>query len=116
MTRLVTFLLIGALAASAQYRRGSMGPRGNAPTITGEIAAEFAGVLKKVDGSKIYLELSDGNTMEFRATRKTKITLAGKEAKLKDLVEGGLALIEGKHAPGAIEAVTIVMKSKEKQP
>jgi hypothetical protein len=116
MMRLLTVVLLGALAASAQYRRGSQGPRGNAPTITGEIAAEFAGVLKKVDGSKIYLELSDGNTMEFRATRKTKITLAGKEAKLKDLVEGGLALIEGKHAPGAIEAVTIVMKSKEKQP
>lgn len=116
MTKLIAFLLIGALSATAQYRRGSTGPRGNAPTITGEIAAEFAGVLKKIDGSKIYLELSDGNTMEFRATRKTKITLAGKEAKLKDLVEGGLALIEGKHAPGAIEAVTIVMKSKEKQP
>lgn len=101
-------------AASAQYF--PPGPRGNAPTITGAIAAEFAGVLKKIDGSKLYVELGDGNTMEFRTTRKTRITVLGKTAKLKDLSEGEVIEVSGKHGPGAIEAVVIVMKSKDKRP
>ena len=110
---LIALLLICSLAATAQYRRGgSAGPKNNPGGLAHEPAASFAGILKKVDGSKIYLELADGNMMEFRATRKTAYTVAGKAAKLKDLVEGRLVEIEGRHAPGAIEAVTVTIKDK----
>src|SRR5687767_11768688 len=113
MIRLVVALvLICSVPAAAQYRRGSSGPKNNPGGLANEPAASFHGILKKVDGTKLYLELADGNMMEFRATRKTIYKVAGKSAKLKDLVEGRLAEIEGRHAPGAIEAVTVTVKDK----
>jgi hypothetical protein len=115
MIRVLAALLlvvIYSLPVEAQYRRGSNGPKNNPGGLANEPAASFHGILKKVDGSKIYLELADGNMMEFRATRKSTYMVAGKPAKLKDLVEGRLAEIEGRHAPGAIEAVTVTIKDK----
>ncbi len=109
-------LLLLPFVSWGQYRRVPAGPRNNPGPIANELAADFAGTLKKVDGSKLWLELADGNMMEFRATRKTKFLVDGKAGKLKDLVEGELAEIEGRHAPGAIEAVTVTLKHKEKRP
>ena len=55
------------------------------------------------------LKLPDGNIMEFRATRKSKFKVSGKDAKLKDLVSGQAAEIDGRYFLGGVDVVTVVV-------
>ena len=120
MNRAIVFGLValalamppGAFAQGGRGGRGS-GPKGNPTPLDVESAAKFAGLIKAVDGSKILLELPDGNIMEFRATRKTRFKVPGKPGTRKDLASGQSAEIEGRHALGAIEAVTVTVKAKQ---
>jgi hypothetical protein len=77
-------------------------------------AATFKGVIKAVDGGKVQVELPDGNLMEFRATRKSKIQVSGKAAKWKDLAPGQTVEIEGRRVLREIEIVSAVVATKKK--
>ena len=50
--------------------------------------------------------------MEFRATRKSKFKVAGKDAKLKDLTSGQAAEIDGRYFLGAVDVVTVIVAAK----
>ncbi|BDC52073.1 hypothetical protein F183_A43880 [Bryobacterales bacterium F-183] len=101
--RVASLLLVAAsCVALAQGRRGNPPPQE-----IHKIAADFEGVLKKVNGSKILLEVADGNVMEITTTRKTAVVIKGKHAQVKQLVEDQPIQVEARRGPGAVEAVTI---------
>jgi hypothetical protein len=79
-------------------------------------AASFQGTIKAVDGSKILLELPDGNIIEFRATRKSKVQVGGRNARLKDLASGQAAEIDGRYVLGVVEAVKVTAKPPGQRP
>jgi hypothetical protein len=94
-----------AIVGAAQVRRVPQQTRGAPQEV--QPTASFKGVLKAVEGGKILLEMPDGNIMEFRTSRKSKFTIAGKEAKWKDLPVGQPAEVDGRHVLGIVEAVTV---------
>lgn len=96
--------------ACAQGRRGNPPPQA-----IDRIAADFQGVLKKVNGSKLLLEVADGNVMEIVATRKTIVLIKGKPGKLKELVEDEPVHVEARRGPGAVEATAIRQGAAEEE-
>jgi hypothetical protein len=97
-----------SVVATASFPVLAQGRRGNPPPqAIDKIAADFQGVLKKVNGSRLLLEVADGNVMEIVTTRKTEILIKGKPGKLKQLVEEEPIHIEARRGPGAIEATTV---------
>lgn len=105
--RIFACLAVLSVAAPGQMRRSQRSSSESQVEI--QPAASFKGVIKTVDGSKILLELPDGNIMEFRATRKSKFKVSGKDAKLKDLVSGQAAEIDGRYFLGGVDVVTVVV-------
>lgn len=90
------------VSATAQGRRGNPPPQA-----IDKIAADFQGVLKKVNGSKLLLEVTDGNVMEIVANRKTEVFIKGKPGSVKQLVVDEPIQIEARRGAGAIEATAI---------
>jgi hypothetical protein len=84
-----------------------------------EPAATFAGTFKKADTKRsvFYIEMSDGNTMEFRLTRKTQIR--GKKGtstwKIEELEDGDTVEVEGRRVLREVvaETITVTLRARD---
>jgi hypothetical protein len=117
---ILSLLALGILPMAGQVRRRTP----SSPLPANQPAATFKGTIKSVEGGKLQLELPDGNLMEFFTTRKSRIQLADpdgkgndtklKDVKLKDLVPGQTAEIEGRRVLRELELVSAVVTMSKK--
>ena len=77
--------------------------------------ATFSGVVQEIGDKKIDLQDSDGNTLTFVLTHKTRYFAGNKKIKLSDIQAGDRLSIETKRFPdGELEAVNVRLEPKQK--
>jgi len=101
------FILLGlvTVVVPAQYRRGRQQDI-NAPVE--RMPADFEGSVRGVTSKELVIETADGNTLQFRLTRKTEY-YTGKQKSKASAVEVGMhAKVEGRKAPdNSLDAVRV---------
>ena len=77
--------------------------------------ATFSGVVEEIDAKKIDLQDSDGNTLRFVLTHKTRYFAGTKKIKASDIKRGDQLSIETKRFPdGELEAINVRVQSPHK--
>jgi energy-coupling factor transporter transmembrane protein EcfT len=113
--------LLADAPAAAQMRRGRSTGATNATGATpgmSALVANFEGTLKVAGKKGLTVELTNGNTVEFRTTKKTEfLDDKSKKVQLKDLEIDALIKIEGVKDPfGYITANKVILASKVDPP
>jgi len=115
---MVLYRLVAAIVAMISSIWGSSSSTATAQNVR-EPAATFAGTFKKADTKRsvFYIEMSDGNTMEFRLTRKTQIR--GKKGtstwKIEELEDGDTVEVEGRRVLREVvaESITVTLRARD---
>jgi hypothetical protein len=106
MFRSFLVALLLASTCPAQYRRGRQQDPYGGPVDS--MAADFQGTVRGVTSKDLVMETADGNTMEFRITRKTVIRRGNAEAKASAIEVGMKVNVAAKKAPdNSLDAVRI---------
>jgi hypothetical protein len=95
-----------AAFASQFAGRGGQFPGGNTGTGTGQTGARggITGTVKLVDGTTVYVETADGQTLIVKTSGTTTVSAPGA---LKDLTAGSSVTIVGQNADGTVTATSI---------
>lgn len=100
-------LLLVCAAAWGQFYGGWRPERKSDKSVEVALPA-FAGTAQAVTAKTLILELSDGNTMNFKCTKKTAWLDGDKRVKADAFKEGDMIVVEGKKAPdGTMDAVNV---------
>jgi hypothetical protein len=100
-------LMLVSVAAWGQYYGGYAPERKSDKSVEVALPA-FAGTAQTVTARLLTLELSDGNTMNFKCSKKTVWLDGEKRVKPEAIKEGDMIVVEGKKAPdGTMDAVYV---------
>jgi len=111
---LVLLALLAEVPASAQMR-GRTRQTGTKATGAdpglGAVTATFGGTLKAISKKDLSIDLENGNTVEFKLTKKTSFYIGDKQVKAIDLAPESVVTIEGnKDGFGVLTAMKVTVK------
>lgn len=118
---LVVLALLAETPASAQMRgRGTRqtGTKASgADPALNAVVATFGGTVKAISKKDMTIDLDNGNTMEFKLSKKTAFYIGEKQGTAKDVAPEAVVVIEGnKDGFGVLTAMKITVKVPPSEP
>lgn len=103
-------LVLWAVAMAAAYGQyyGGWTPDRKSDKSVEAVLPAFPGTVQSASAKALNLELHDGNTMNFKCSRKTVWLDGEKKVQPSAVKEGDMVVVEGKKAPdGTMDAVYV---------
>jgi len=117
---LIVLALLAEVPASAQMRgrtrQTGTKATGSDPSLS-SVVASFGGTLKAVTKKDLTVDLDNGNTVEFKISKKTTFYIGDKQVTAKDLAPEATVTIDGnKDGFGVLTAMKVTVKPAAPEP